>query len=240
MLDILAISIVWTAEALNTAFEFLADAASPEFHLWCATRRMWRRGLSWSRPSPRRLLVRLSSGRMWRISSRESKLALVNLRYLLGAVLAPALFFSAARGLAQGPELRYDGIYFCTGADAVTQHFRFYRDGWVISVATPAKKTPSQVAGWLDRGWPTAAEGRYSAKNGSIRVTLRTGLPQSLPDSVRRSFQRRLTILARLDQDTLRYAAGETGQRGNIASLKSRSQNDLWPAQTADFAISRT
>src|SRR6266576_2974655 len=29
---ILAISIVWTAEALNTAFEFLADAASPTFH----------------------------------------------------------------------------------------------------------------------------------------------------------------------------------------------------------------
>jgi diacylglycerol kinase (ATP) len=29
---ILAISIVWTAEALNTAFEFLADAASPQFH----------------------------------------------------------------------------------------------------------------------------------------------------------------------------------------------------------------
>lgn len=28
----LAISTVWTAEALNTAFEFLADAASPEFH----------------------------------------------------------------------------------------------------------------------------------------------------------------------------------------------------------------
>ena len=28
----LAISIVWTAEALNTAFEFLADAASPDFH----------------------------------------------------------------------------------------------------------------------------------------------------------------------------------------------------------------
>jgi len=29
---ILAISIVWTAEALNIALEFLADAASPEFH----------------------------------------------------------------------------------------------------------------------------------------------------------------------------------------------------------------
>src|SRR5437867_13091089 len=29
---ILAISIVWIAEALNTAFEFLADATSPEFH----------------------------------------------------------------------------------------------------------------------------------------------------------------------------------------------------------------
>ena len=29
---ILAIATVWTAEALNTAFEFLADAASPDFH----------------------------------------------------------------------------------------------------------------------------------------------------------------------------------------------------------------
>src|SRR2546428_4957883 len=29
---ILAVAIVWTAEALNTAFEFLADVASPEFH----------------------------------------------------------------------------------------------------------------------------------------------------------------------------------------------------------------
>src|SRR5436853_5919769 len=29
---VLAIVIVWTAEALNTAFEFLADATSPSFH----------------------------------------------------------------------------------------------------------------------------------------------------------------------------------------------------------------
>lgn len=29
---VLAVMSVWTAEALNTAFEFLADAASPEFH----------------------------------------------------------------------------------------------------------------------------------------------------------------------------------------------------------------
>jgi diacylglycerol kinase (ATP) len=29
---VLTIAIVWTAEALNTAFEFLADVASPEFH----------------------------------------------------------------------------------------------------------------------------------------------------------------------------------------------------------------
>ena len=29
---VLAIAIVWTAEALNTAFEFLADAASPNLH----------------------------------------------------------------------------------------------------------------------------------------------------------------------------------------------------------------
>ena len=29
---VLAIIVVWTAEAFNTAFEFLADVASPEFH----------------------------------------------------------------------------------------------------------------------------------------------------------------------------------------------------------------
>ena len=29
---ILSITAVWTAEALNTAFEFLTDVASPEFH----------------------------------------------------------------------------------------------------------------------------------------------------------------------------------------------------------------
>ena len=29
---VLAIAIVWTAEALNTALEFLADVASPSFH----------------------------------------------------------------------------------------------------------------------------------------------------------------------------------------------------------------
>lgn len=29
---VLAIVVVWTAEALNTAFEFLADATKPEFH----------------------------------------------------------------------------------------------------------------------------------------------------------------------------------------------------------------
>jgi diacylglycerol kinase (ATP) len=29
---ILAIALVWMAEALNTAFEFLCDVASPEFH----------------------------------------------------------------------------------------------------------------------------------------------------------------------------------------------------------------
>jgi len=29
---VLCIMAVWTAEALNTAFEFLADAASPDYH----------------------------------------------------------------------------------------------------------------------------------------------------------------------------------------------------------------
>lgn len=31
-LVVLAVAAVWTAEALNTAFEFLADATTPEFH----------------------------------------------------------------------------------------------------------------------------------------------------------------------------------------------------------------
>lgn len=31
-LIVLAIMAVWTAEAINTSFEFLADVASPEFH----------------------------------------------------------------------------------------------------------------------------------------------------------------------------------------------------------------
>ena len=31
-LIVLAIVAVWTAEALNTAFEFLCDAAAPEYH----------------------------------------------------------------------------------------------------------------------------------------------------------------------------------------------------------------
>ena len=31
-LIVLAIMAVWTAEALNTAFEFLADVTNPEFH----------------------------------------------------------------------------------------------------------------------------------------------------------------------------------------------------------------
>jgi diacylglycerol kinase (ATP) len=29
---VVVIAVVWTAEALNTAFEFLCDVASPEFH----------------------------------------------------------------------------------------------------------------------------------------------------------------------------------------------------------------
>jgi diacylglycerol kinase (ATP) len=29
---VLAVTSVWTAEALNTAFEFLTDVASPDFH----------------------------------------------------------------------------------------------------------------------------------------------------------------------------------------------------------------
>ncbi len=38
---ILAVVSVWSAEALNTAFEFLCDVASPEFHPWSQRRKTW-------------------------------------------------------------------------------------------------------------------------------------------------------------------------------------------------------
>ncbi len=43
---VLAVMAVWTAEALNTAFEFLTDVASPAFHPSPARRRTWRRAPS--------------------------------------------------------------------------------------------------------------------------------------------------------------------------------------------------
>lgn len=52
---VLAISTVWTAEALNTAFEFLADVASKEFHPLVKDAKTWRPARCFSRRSDRLL-----------------------------------------------------------------------------------------------------------------------------------------------------------------------------------------
>jgi hypothetical protein len=62
---ILAISIVWTAEALNTAFEFLADAASPDFHPLVREPKTWRPAPFLLPRSPRQSSRPSSSGRIW-------------------------------------------------------------------------------------------------------------------------------------------------------------------------------
>jgi diacylglycerol kinase (ATP) len=76
---VVAISIVWTAEALNTTFEFLADAASPEFHPLVRDAKDVAAGRFLSLPLPQQSLEGLSSGRTWRACSRETCLCLASL-----------------------------------------------------------------------------------------------------------------------------------------------------------------
>lgn len=88
--------------------------------------------------------------------------------------------FCLPHASAGGPQLQYDGIYYRTGGDSVNQHFRFYRDGTVISVATPAAMTPG-IAGWFYRGRPSVAQGRSSVKSGSLQMVIK---PDAIPESI--------------------------------------------------------
>jgi hypothetical protein len=81
---------------------------------------------------------------------------------------------------------RFDGIYYRTGSDAVTQHFRFYPDGTVISAATPAEMTPVKIARWFRRDWPVQAKGRYALRDRSIDFTLKSDIPGQIPAEFRR------------------------------------------------------
>jgi hypothetical protein len=94
-------------------------------------------------------------------------------------VLGPNAFSETAT-------LRYDGAYHRIGADKTTQHLRFYRDGFVVSAATPKALTPV----WLQRDFPGLPSGRYSIRGNRIQITLNTNLPAALSDADRGSIPR--------------------------------------------------
>lgn len=88
---------------------------------------------------------------------------------------------------SQTATLHYNGAYHHIGGDRTTQHLRFYRDGFVVSAATPKALTPV----WLQRDFPGLPTGRYSIRGNRIEITLNTNLPDALPDSLRGSIPRR-------------------------------------------------
>ena len=62
----------------------------------------------------------------------------------------------------------------------------------MISGASPAEKPPAWVAQWFRRGGPLLAEGHYSVRDRSIKISLRTQLPEALPESLLGSVARTL------------------------------------------------
>ena len=105
----------------------------------------------------------------------------MRLRLLCLTTVVLGSCFCLPHASAGGPQLQYDGIYYRTGGDSVNQHFRFYRDGNVISVATPAAMTPEKIARWFYRGRPSVAQGRYSVKSGSLQMVIK---PDAIPESI--------------------------------------------------------
>lgn len=101
------------------------------------------------------------------------------------SILLAGCFFGA-NALAENAALRFDGIYYRTGSDAVTQHFRFYPDGTVISAATPVEMTPVKIARWFRRDWPVQAKGRYAIRHRSVEFTLKSDISDKIPAEFRR------------------------------------------------------
>ena len=129
--------------------------------------------------------------------------------FTLSVVLAWC--FLNAHALGENADLRFDGIYHRTDRDAVTQHFRFYRGGTVISAATPAEMTPAKIARWFHRDWPAVAKGQYSVRGQSMQITLKNDISGSiLPEAFRRKVP-----------GTIRYA-GEIGP-GYLILRRDRS-----------------
>ena len=127
---------------------------------------------------------------------------------IVGALFAGS--FLGANALADKAPLRFDGIYHRTGSDAVTQNFRFYPDGTVISAATPAEMTPVKMARWFRRDWPVQAKGRYATRNHSIELTIKSDIPGELPAEFRRKVPALLKYAGTIGPDHLRLRrAGE-------------------------------
>jgi hypothetical protein len=118
--------------------------------------------------------------------------------------------FLGANALAGTAALRFDGTYHRTGSDAVTQHFRFYPDGTVISAATPVAMTPVKIARWFRRDWPVQAKGRYATRDRSIDFTIKSDVPGELPAEFRRKVPGLLKYAGTIGPDHLRLRrAGE-------------------------------
>ena len=105
---------------------------------------------------------------------------------LIAVTIGVFIILCGPNAFSQTATLRYDGAYHRIGADKTTQHLRFYRDGFVVSAATPKALTPV----WLRRDFPGLPTGRYSVRGNRIEITLNTNLPAALSDADRGSIPR--------------------------------------------------
>lgn len=105
---------------------------------------------------------------------------------ILGIAVGVFIIILGPSAFSETATLRYDGAYHRIGADKTTQHLRFYRDGFVVSAATPKALTPV----WLQRDFPGLPTGRYSIRGNRIQITLNMNLPAALSDADRGSIPR--------------------------------------------------
>jgi hypothetical protein len=132
------------------------------------------------------------------------------------------LCFSSAPALGETTALRFDGIYHRTDSAGVTQHFRFYPNGIVISVATPGEVTPAKVASWFRLDWPAVAKGRYSIRNRSVKITLKSDIPAQLPEEFRRKVPGTIQYAGAVSSKylTLRRAGEAEGKQYSFVNVR--------------------
>jgi hypothetical protein len=130
--------------------------------------------------------------------------------------------FSGLPALAETAVLRFDGIYHRTDSARVTQHFRFYPDGIVISVATPGEVMPAKVASWFRVDWPAVAKGRYSLQNRSVKITLKSDVPVQVPEEFRRRVSGTIQYTGAVSSKylTLRRAGEAEGKQYHFVNVR--------------------